>query len=332
MIEAMPGIDGLEHQEEQERARRANRGADSGSHPAPRSVNVRELLELHISPREHLLEPILREKETAMIHAWRGVGKTYFGLEVSFAVASGGKFLSWSAPRPRRVLYVDGEMPARTMQERLAAIVKASDRADGFDPSNLRLVCADLQQEPLPSLSTSTGQMLLEPLVAEVDLVVIDSISTLAGYGKENEAESWLPMQAWALALRRRDKSVLLLHHDGKGGQQRGTSRKEDILDVVIHLRRPTDYEPQQGARFEVHFPKARGLHGESVEPFEAALEVRGGRTLWTARRLEDAQLARVAALYNDGCKPADVAQELGVSRATAYRLKARARERGMLP
>jgi putative DNA primase/helicase len=322
------GIDELEREEE--RARLAN-GNDGESRPAPRAVNVRELLELNIAPREYLLEPILREKETAMLHAWRGVGKTYVGLELSFAIASGGRFLSWRAPRPRPVLYLDGEMPARTMQERLATIVRASDRADDFDPSNLRLVCADLQDEPLPSLSTTTGQILLEPLIAEVDLVVVDSISTLAGHGKENEAESWLPMQEWALGLRRRGKSVFLLHHDGKGGQQRGTSRKEDILDVVIHLRRPADYEPQQGARFEVRFPKARGLHGEAVEPFEAALEISDGQTVWTTRKLEEAQLTRAAGLYRDGCKPADVAQELSVSRATAYRLKARARERGML-
>jgi len=285
-------------------------GAECGtSRPTPRAMNVRELLELEIIPREYLLEPIFREKELGMLHAWRGVGKTYAGLEIGFAVASGGALLGWKAPRPRRVLYIDGEMPGRTMQERLAAIIAASDHADAFDAENLRLVCADFQPEPLPSLSTREGQAFLEPLVADSDFVVVDSISTLAGYGKENEAESWLPMQAWALALRRRGKSVLLLHHDGKGGQQRGTSRREDILDVVIHLRHPTDYEPQQGARFEVHFEKARGMYGKAVEPFEAALEISGGRAAWTTRTLADTQLARAAALYRDGAKPADVAQ-----------------------
>lgn len=193
------------------------------------------------------------------------------------------------------------------------------------------LVCADLQEAPMPNLSTIAGQMVLEPLVANADLIIVDSISTLADYGRENEGESWLPMQAWALELRRRGKSVVLLHHDGKGGQQRGTSRREDILDVVIHLRRPPDYEPSQGARFEIHFEKARGLSGDAVEPFEAALDVVDGRAVWTMRGLEQAQLARAAALYRDGCKPGDVAQELGVSRATAYRLRKRAEADGLL-
>jgi putative DNA primase/helicase len=309
---------------------RGNNGIEQGGF-TPRVLDVRELLALEIPPREYLLDPILREKETAMVHAWRGVGKTYFGLELAFAVASGGSFLGWRAPRARSVLYIDGEMPARTMQERLAAIVASSDRADDFDAANLRLLCADLQDAPAPNLSTIGGQLALEPFVDAADLVVVDSISTLAGYGRENEAESWLPMQAWALKLRRRGRSVLLLHHDGKGGAQRGTSRKEDILDVVIHLRRPSDYEPREGARFEVHFPKARGLHGETVEPFEARLDVIDGRTAWTIRKLEDAQLARAAALFGDGAKAGEVARELGVHRATAYRLKKRAEDGGLL-
>lgn len=310
---------------------RAN-GTTSKPAPAlPKALDVAKLLALEIPPREFVLEPILRQKETAMLHAWRGVGKTYFGLNLAFAVATGGQFFTWKAPRPRRVLYIDGEMPARTMQERLAVIVSTSEPAGGFDPENLRLVCADLQDEPLVSLATTRGQQLLDPHVADADLVILDSISTLAGAGRENEAESWLPMQEWALELRRRDKCVLLMHHDGKGGQQRGTSRREDILDLVIHLRRPADYQPQEGARFEVHFPKGRGLIGEDVKPFEAALQVVGGRAEWTTRPLDEVQLVRAAALYRDGCSANDVAQELGVSRATAYRLKAKAKEQGLL-
>jgi putative DNA primase/helicase len=326
-------LDGLEELA-REQARLREKLAENGASERTRlrAVSVDELLKLEIPTRQYLLEPIFREKETAMIHAWRGVGKTYFALEIAFAVASGGSFLRWRAPCARPVLYVDGEMPARTMQERLAAITNASTRADDFDPANLQLVCADLQDAPLPNLATPEGQTLLAPFVDAADFIVVDSISTLAtGYGRENEAESWLPMHAWALQLRRRGKSVLFLHHEGKGGQQRGTSRKEDILDLVIGLQRPSDYDPREGARFEAHFKKTRGLSGDAVFPFEATLEVREGKTVWAMRTIEAAQLARAAALYNDGAKPADVAQELSVSRATAYRLKAKAREEGLL-
>ena len=58
-----------------------------------------------------------------MIYSPRGVGKTLLGLSAGYAIASGDSFLGWSAPGPRRVLYVDGEMTAAEMQHRLAAIV-----------------------------------------------------------------------------------------------------------------------------------------------------------------------------------------------------------------
>ena len=38
----------------------------------------------------------------------------------------------------------------------------------------------------------------------------------------------------------------------------KGTSRREDTLDTVIALRRPEDYSPEQGARFEIHLEKLR--------------------------------------------------------------------------
>ena len=39
------------------------------------------------------------------------------------------------------------------------------------------------------------------------------------------------------------------MHHAGKGGAQRGTSRREDVLDTVIALRQPQDYQSGEGAR-----------------------------------------------------------------------------------
>ena len=76
------------------------------------SVSIAELLEREIKPREMLLAPILPEQGLAMLYAYRGIGKTFIALGIAAAVASGSRFLRWTAPRPRRVLYLDGELPA----------------------------------------------------------------------------------------------------------------------------------------------------------------------------------------------------------------------------
>jgi len=46
-----------------------------------------------------------------MIFGYRGVGKTLIPLGIAYAVASGGKILSWQSPKPRRVLFIGGKMP-----------------------------------------------------------------------------------------------------------------------------------------------------------------------------------------------------------------------------
>ncbi len=239
-----------------------------------RAVNIGEFLSMEIPPREMVLAPVLPSQGLALLYAARGVGKTFVGLGMAYAVATGGAFFRWRAPAPRKVLYVDGEMPASAMQERLAQIVQGADKEP---PSTdfLRIITPDLQADGIPDISSTDGQAAIEDYLEGVSLVLVDKLSTLCRYGRENEAESWEPMQQWMLSLRRRGIAVLLVHHAGKGGNQRGTSKREDCLDTVICLKRPPDYRAEDGARFEVHLEKARGVIGEDAKPFEAQLEVR---------------------------------------------------------
>ncbi len=160
---------------------------------------------------------------------------------------------------------------------------------------------------------------------------MVDSLSTLCRSGVENESESWLPVQEWALRLRRNGVSVLFVHHAGKSGKQRGTSRREDVLDTVICLKRPRDYTSSDGARFEVEYEKARGLSGDEAAPFEAKLEIHDGAALWTTKDIEDRTMEQVAELKRLGLSDRDIAIELGISKSTANRHVNKARALGML-
>jgi putative DNA primase/helicase len=79
---------------------------------------------------------------------------------------------------------------------------------------------------------------------------------------------------------------------------------------------------PTEGARFEIHIEKGRGVHGADAKPFEARLEVRDGAALWTMRDIEDINLARVAALIDDGLSIRDIADETGIKKSTVHNLK----------
>src|ERR1700735_4369093 len=186
----------------------------------------------------------------ALLYAERGIVKTWIALGVAHAVASGGEFLCWRAERPRKVLYIDGEMPAHTLQERYAAVVRASMK--DAPRENFRLAAADCQPDGLPDLSSEEAQRFYDAAIADAELIICDNLSTLAHGLRENEADSFGPVQSWMLEQRAAGRSVLLVHHAGKGGGQRGTSR--DTLDTVISLSRPPGYSAAEGARFEVRF------------------------------------------------------------------------------
>ena len=294
--------------------------------PGLAAVDIGEFLSLDIPPREMVVDPVIPTQGLVMLYARRGVGKTHVAIGLAYAVASGGDFLKWTTPKPRRVLYVDGEMPAIAMQERFAAI--ALNAEPEADPSYLRLITPDLQGDfGIPDLTTEEGQAEIDRHMDDVEFLILDNLSTLCRSGRENEAESWQTMQDWGLRLRRQGVSVLFVHHSGKGGQQRGTSRREDVLDTIIRLEHSTDYKAQEGARFEVHLDKARTIVGDPAAAFEAQLGTEG----WTYRTLEDQRLQRVVALSNDGLKQREIATETGLSLGTVNACIKRGREKGLI-
>jgi putative DNA primase/helicase len=266
-----------------------------------------------------------------MLAAPRGIGKTFFALSVAYAAASGGSFLGFDAPTPRRVLYIDGEMPASAMQERIASIIK------GFgielpDPSYFRILASDLTQDGLPDLSSPEGQEEIDEHIGNAELIILDNLSTLVRSGKENEAESWSPIQNWILQHRRAGRSVLLIHHAVKNGIQRGTSKREDVLDTVIALKRPQDYASEQGARFEVNFEKSRGFHGEEAQSFEAQFELTEGRAHWSRKTIDDVEYMRVIDALNSGLSIREAVEECGTSKSKVERYKKRGITEGKYP
>ena len=293
------------------------------------SVCVNDFMAEDIPPRKCILSPWLPEQGLAMIYAPRGIGKTFFSLEIAQAVASGSSFSGWQAQRAAPVLYLDGEMAQADLQERFKAIAqgKLPIAKDYF-----RIVTPDKQAFGMPNLSDPRSHALIRPMVEDAKLIIVDNISTLCRGGSENDAESWDIVQNWALGLKAQGRSVMFIHHAGKSGGQRGTSKREDVLDTVINLKRPSDYQAKEGARFEVHFEKARGFSGPESEPFELSLQTEGEGYRWDQKSLEDSTYHKVIKLAKqEGMSQSDIANEVGVNKSTVSRHMQTAKNNGVL-
>lgn len=297
--------------------------------PTLNVVDINSFIQMPLAPRENILSPWLPTQGLAMIYAPRGVGKTHVALGIAYAVVTNTPFLRWQPTKARAVLYIDGEMPAVSMQDRLLSLINTYKQPI---TAPFLLITPDLQKTVMPDLATHLGRMMLEPYLENIELIIIDNISTLCRNTRENEADSWIPVQEWALKMRSMGKSVLFIHHAGKGGNQRGTSKREDILDTVIVLKRPYNYKPQNGAAFEIHFEKARGFVGDATEPFEAKLVTKpDGFQEWLTSPIEDTVYDQIIGLTKQGYKQNQIAEQLDIHKSNVSRHLKRAHQEGKI-
>lgn len=288
-----------------------------------------EFLKHPYPEREHALAPWLPFPGLAMVAGYRGCGKTYFGLAIAYAIASGGEVLGWQAGKPRKVLYVDGEMNPADVQDRLAAIHNAAVRDGNGDVeaaiANLSMVCDGDQATGIPDLAGAEGKRCIEAKIKETgaEVLILDNKSALFRNmgASANEEESWIDAQEWLLKLRRDRKTVVLVHHTGKpdkSGQvkQRGTSKTEDVLDTSILLQVPSKTEKKAGVNFNVEFTKNRGFVPPN-DPVPVQIRHEGGEC-----RLGQPHLgALIVTMYREEGKTQEaIAEELGVHQSTVSR------------
>lgn len=234
-----------------------------------------EFMQIDFPKRDWLLYPFIQEKGTAMLYARTGIGKTYMAMSIALAVSAGKSFLNFRVDNPHKVLYIDGEMAADEVKDRFVSLSKGM----GINPlqnENLFIWTPDRQKDYImPNLIKDSGQRAIDDFLNTnpVDLVILDNLSVLCNGIRENDAESWANFQEWLLSLRRRNFAVLEIQHAGKGGDYRGSSKQQDLLNYVVELKRPENHKKSDGARFEIHFEKTRGLRGDATESYEAQLQ-----------------------------------------------------------
>lgn len=292
----------------------------------PRALTFDELLALKVAPRAELCGTWLKEGTLAEVYGWRGAGKSWFGLNLAYCVASGVDFMRWKVPEARGVLYVDGEMGLDDIQSRLPLLHKSESKRAGrlLHPKLRYLADSNQEQFPdgLPKLNTKEGKALVESNLEGISLVVLDNLSTLYNSGLENDAESWVEVQDWMVSLRRRGLSVVFVHHSGKGGQQRGTSKREDVVQIVINLKQPDNHKAEDGCSFTLTFEKNRGVHGPSVASFSAKLTTdEDGDLVWALGTKAADQAAEWQAMHAAGMTTREIAKTFGVHHSTVARV-----------
>ncbi|MCI5060440.1 MAG: AAA family ATPase [Alphaproteobacteria bacterium] len=291
-----------------------------------KALSYKALDAASIPENKILLSPWLNQRSINMVFADRGIGKTFFCLSCAIALAEGSDFLHYKVYQPLKVLYLDGEMQAVLIKQRLEAIIKNKNIVN----NRFFIVTPDCQHDrDMPNMSHAEGLGEIDELIKQInpDVIFVDNLSTFIRSGKENEGESWLPVQEWAIRQRSNGRAVVVVHHTNKEGSQRGSSRKEDVMDTIICLKRPDDYTgEEEGARFEIHFTKARHIFGENIRPIDASFK----DDKWSYQHA-DGVYGQAIEMLADKIPPKDIREELNIAASTLSRWKKKAQSEGRL-
>lgn len=294
-------------------------------------ISFHQLETMPVAPIEYVFHPCLPTQGLGFIYAASGIGKTLFALNLAYSISGGGNFLKYSCPKPRKVLYVDGEMAFNQIHSRLMKI--KSIQGELYDSDYFSILTPD-KVYPLrtPKIDSPTDQEIYEEIIlnGKYDVIFFDNLSMLSSFD-ENKSNEWIIVQDWFLKLRSLGKSVVLIHHAGKDKNgYRGTSRMLDCMDVAISLQPAKLEESEEDnhiKKFKIVYEKHRIFTGSDVFPFEVILN--DGK--WSYQSMEKSNLEKVVEMIKAKMSQRDIAKELFIPQTAVCRLVKKAKVMGLL-
>ena len=283
---------------------------------------------LGLPPRNLVLGDWFKEGDLGFIYAPRGIGKTWLSLAISTAVANGRRLGPWQAHGGWPVCYVDGEMTVDGMLERMNGMEAGPNFTTlshevVFHLSGKVLNIAEPEtQQALTDYCLETGQRVL----------ILVNLSCLASGMPENDADAWEAVLGWLLTMRRHKVAVIVIHHSGRNGQMRGTSKREDSAFWVLRLDGVDEEKAgaEKQTRFISQFTKERNS-GQPQTPLEWTFQT-GPDGLTRIGHKEADRLALFRQWVEAGLNTAnDIAKEMNVTAGTVSKLAKKAQLAGWL-
>lgn len=278
-----------------------------------KSRTFQELLDADFPELSYLLYPVIRITNQVIIHAEAGVGKTLFANELGYAVATGGWAFGWNAPEKRSVLVVDGEMSLRDVQVRYQDL---RERNGGSPDDKFNIMSFSDFEEDI-NLVQLQWQAIVNQKIEEleVELVIFDNLDSLFKVDQNKQVE-WMPAQIWLKRLRQRGIATILVHHSNKQKKAFGTTAVSRNPDLILALNHPDDYNPEEGAVFDVKVDKARELRNAHAATFRCKLTEEGWEVSESPISVSGVKKAIIESLKDGNSHFKDIADDLEKSQS----------------
>lgn len=296
-------------------------------------VEIDTFKEMTMPEIKTIMSPWLTFGSTHMIYAKRGVGKTFFAMSLSLAITHGSGFGDWELEEAVNTMYIDGEMLPQMMKERIIDLQPNYTKKQ----KNWYILSSGINLQNGGLAINITKQywqdfIFNEVIAKDIKLVFIDNISALTPGIEEDKSTSWDSIAVWINKLKQTGCAVVLVHHAGKTGTQRGTSAREDALDTIIFLRKTTD-DATVGVDVDIVFEKSRHIAGSAVATSNARLiaDPASGNLIWNFNSPNTTRRNEILQMLVDGKSFDEIKDRLQVSKNTVAKHKKEAIERNLI-
>jgi len=309
------------------------------------ALNAGEFCAKEYPKAEYFLYPLVSKQTITQIWAAPGIGKTLLSLELACALANGQNFLKYKwveNTKPIPVLYVEGEMSANQLQERLLNITQRyQNEKISFNFSRLKIAPLKEQTDHcFEPLNTENGMKrlelqleLIEKEFNEKPIVFLDNVSCLTNF-QEKDGEAWISFMNWLIRLRSKGYTIFFLHHATKeGSTSSGSNMKERSVDLEIKLSEPDNDQkldlPNE-TQIVINFKKWREFnYTEHSKSFLASVSRHSFKWSWHELKGKKETAKEIAFNYwfkdqKIGIWSEDMSkhEEHPISKATFYRFK----------
>ncbi len=178
-----------------------------------------------------IVDPIIESGTITWLFAKEKVGKTIFALSLAQAIGTGNRNIgTWHISEARKVLYIDGEMPADKLQQHINKIIKGQGGNPEIDKKAFSVyLFSETDYEYEDILDENWQERYLVELMG-YDLIILDNYYSL--YNSLNP----IKLIRWMKKLTRKGVAFLILDHTNSEGELQGSIVKKRAMDLGIKL------------------------------------------------------------------------------------------------
>ena len=239
-------------------------------------ICVTSLHDLEIPPQDMIVDGMFAVAQVGYMYSGTGKGKSLNAQILGMCIATGKPFGSFRVPKPRRVLYCDGEMHPSEWQQRLLRM-ELTDKDYELCIQNYHY-WNGLYGTDFPDLSDpkSYDKFFDFCMKDEIDLAIIDNyfcMTRMKDYNNPQEIQALEDM--FVKQAKFRGIAIIFVDHTNKSGREYGNVTKLGFAEFAIKI----DYD-KEPKLFTMSLEKGRSLSTDfddmvyRISPEDNSIEV----------------------------------------------------------